>query len=83
MFSEPVIYYNNLERGIKVHYLRQNNIELDNEEKFTREKYKKIRNKNEEEISNLMKNSGVPNFVKKKFRSETIKKFREVNGDYM
>ena len=83
MFSEPVIYYNNLERDIKVHYLRQNNIELDNEEKFTREKYKKIRNKNEEEISNLMKNSGVPNFVKKKFRSETIKKFREVNGDYM
>lgn len=83
IFSEPVIYYNNLERGIKVHYLRQNNIELDNEEKFTRERYKKIRNKNEEEISNLMKNSGVPNFVKKKFRSETIKKFREVNGDYM
>ena len=82
-FSEPIINYNNLERGIKVHYIRKNKVELDNEEIVTRERFKKIKSETDEEISYLMKNTGVPHFVKKKFKEKTLRKYREVSGDYM
>lgn len=82
-FSEPLINYNNLDRGIKVHYIRKNKVELDNEEIVTRERFKKIKSETDEEISYLMKNTGVPHFVKKKFKEKTLRKYREVSGDYM
>lgn len=82
-FSEPIINYNNLERGIKVHYIRKNKVELDNEEIVTRERFKKIKSETDEEISYLMRNTGVPHFVKKKFKEKTLRKYREVSGDYM